>query len=169
MPRTLSASFRQAVESRYSDAVDLVFLTISHPTLAEAIRVVSDTVDYVYDGETWTGFPFDLQLLSDDDQPPQAKLEIQNVDTLIGRTVRALSLPPRLKIELLSSADFDLNADPRTALGTPSVEYTADALFLVDVTMDAMTVSGTIRGWDFLQRVWPGRRATQDRYPGLFR
>jgi Domain of unknown function (DUF1833) len=113
MTRNVTSAFRRTAESSFSDEVDLCFLTISHPTLSEPIRVVWDTKDFIYGGYTWTGFPFDLEILSDDEQPPQARLVIQNVDPRIGDTIRALTSPPRLKIELLSSADFDLTVDPR--------------------------------------------------------
>jgi Concanavalin A-like lectin/glucanases superfamily/Domain of unknown function (DUF1833) len=117
MTRNVTSAFRRTAESSFSDEVDLCFLTISHPTLSEPIRVVWDTKDFVYDGNTFTGFPFDLEILSDDEQPPQARLVIQNVDPRIGDTIRALTSPPRLKIELLSSDDFDLTVDPRIETG----------------------------------------------------
>lgn len=169
MPRQISASFRRSVESRAAGDVDLAFLTISHPRLIEPIRLVSDTKDFTRDGARFIGFPFDVQLLSDDDHPPKAQISFQNVDQSIGETVRGLRSPPRLKIELLSSADFDLGVTPRVPLGTPTVEYTADKLFLTNVAVDALNVTAEIVGWNYLQRVWPGVRATQDLLPGLFR
>jgi hypothetical protein len=172
MTRNVTSAFRRTAESSFSDEVDLCFLTISHPTLSDPIRVVWDTKDFVYGGNTFTGFPFDLEILSDDEQPPQARLVIQNVDPRIGDTIRALTSPPRLKIELLSSNDFDLTVDPRTEIGgSPGtiVVYSADRLFLTNVTVDVMAVSGTIVGWDYLQRVWPGPRAMQSSFAGLFR
>jgi hypothetical protein len=169
MARTISLSFRRSVESQRQEEANLIFATLSHPLLIEPVRVVSDIKNYVRDGATWTGFPFDIQILSDDDNPPKATIEIQNVDRRIGETIRPLQTPPRLKIELLHSDDFDLSADPRTAIGTPSVEYVADHLFLSNVKIDAMTVSADIVGWDYTQLTWPAPRATQNRLPGLFR
>lgn len=171
MPRSVSLSFRHAVEAQHTDDVDLIFATITHPQLVEPVRVVNDTKDFIRDGVTFVGFPFDIQLLSDDDNPPKAQLEIQNVDRRIGQTILPLTTPPRLKIELLSSADFDLTVVPRVALGSPgpSPEYVADFLFLQNVQVDALTVSADIVGWDYTQVAWPSVRATQSRLPGLFR
>lgn len=170
MPRTLSVSFRRSAEANYADEVDLCFITISHPLLIDPIRCVWDSKDFVYGGNTYTGFPFDITLLSDDEQPPKATLTIQNVDPRIGDTIRQLSTAPRLKIELLSSKDFNLTADPRTANSSPEPEvvYSADRLFLTNVKIDVISVSAEIVGWDYLQRVWPGVRARQDIFPGLF-
>ena len=167
--RTISASFRQSVESRFQDDANLIFVTLSHPLLSDPVRVVSDTHSYVRSGFTWIGFPFDILLLSDDDNPPKATIEIQNVDRVIGNTIQPLTTPPRLMIELLHSDDFYLTADPRTEIGTAAVEYAAPNLFLANVKIDAMTVAADIIGYDFTQRTWPGIRATQNRLPGLFR
>lgn len=129
MPRSITASFRKAVEANFSGDVDLVFLTISHPSLSDDIRVVMDNRNYSYNGHTYIGFPFDIQLLSDDEQPPKAQLAIQNVDSGIGEAIRTLVSPPRLKIELLSSADFNpyvfRDALPNVPLSIPSnlVDY----------------------------------------------
>jgi len=169
--RNITLSFRQAAESNFADEVDLCFLTISHPTLIDPIRIVWDTKDFIYGGNTYIGFPFDITLLSDDEQPPQAKLTIQNVSPKIGDSLRTLRSPLRLKIELLSSSDFILSADPRVEVGSPAptVVYRADKLFLVNVSVNVLEITATIQGWDYLQRVWPGQRAQQSNFPGLFR
>lgn len=171
MPRNVTASFRRLAEANFSDEVDLCFLTITHPVIIDPIRVVWDTKDFIYGGNTFTGFPFDMQILSDDESPPTAKLQIQNIDPRIGDSIKALRSPPRLKIELLSSADFNLNVDPRTAISspTPTVIYSADRLFLTNVTVDVLVITADIVGWDYLQRVWPGQRAMKSSFPGLFR
>jgi Domain of unknown function (DUF1833) len=170
MPRSsVSLSFRRQAEASFAGDVDLCFLTISHPLILEPIRVVWDTKDYIYGGYTFVGFPFDITLLSDDENPPKAQLNIQNVDSRIGDTIRQLRTPPRLRIELLSSSDFNLNADPRTAIASTTAVYVASNLFLTNVKVDVMMVSGEIQGWDYLQRVWPGVRAREDIFPGLFR
>lgn len=169
MPRNITASFRKAAESQWNDEVDLVFLTISHPLLLEPVRVVWDAVDFIWGGNTFIGFPFDIQILSDDEQPPRASLAFQNVDQVIGETIRGLNTPPRMQMDLLSSVDFNLAVTPRTQIGTPTVFYTASRLFLVNVRVDVLQITADIVGWNYLQRVWPGVRATQAAFPGLFR
>lgn len=169
MPRNITASFRKEAEAQFSAEADLVFLTITHDDIAEPIRVVMDTKDYIYGGETFIGFPFDIQILSDDEQPPKAQLAIQNVDPRIGDTLIGLNSPPQIKIEILSTLDFDTTVDPRTEIGSATVVYSADQLLLVNSKVDILTVSADIVGSDYLQRVWPGTRATQEKFPGLFR
>jgi hypothetical protein len=172
MDRSVPASFRQVAESRFGDEVDLIFITVSHPNILEPIRVVCDTKDFIYGGEKFIGFFInDIQLLTDDDQPPKAQLVIQNVDPIIGETIRVMPNAARLKIELLSSEDFDLTTDPRVEKDSEDTEvvYTADKLFLTNVKVDVLQISAEIVGWDYLQRVWPGQHVTKDLLPGAFR
>ena len=169
MPRSLTAPFRYSLERQETGEALIVFVTITHPDLPAAIRVANDAVDYVCNGDTYIGFPFDISLISDGDKPPSARLTVQNVDRRLGEAVRDLASPPRLRIDLLAASDFDETADPRVpAAGEPSAEYTAASLFLSNVRGDAF-LDGEITGWNYLQEVWPGIRATQNRLPGLYR
>jgi hypothetical protein len=112
---------------------------------------------------------FDIEILSDDESPPTARLSIQNVDPRIGDSIRSLMTPPTLAIRLYSSVDFNLTVDPRTEIGTATLVYVADNLFLINVSVDIMTITAQIVGWDYQQLVWPHERATQENFPGLFR
>lgn len=171
MTRPLPLSLRRNIEANFSDEVNLIFLTIDHSTLAEPIRVVLDTKNYIYNGDLYIGFPFDITILSDDENPPTARLAIQNVDSEIGAAIRRLTSPPRLRIDLLHSDDFNITVSPRIAVASPAPDVITlgNHLFLVNVSVNAAEVTGDIKGWDYLQRVWPGRRAMQDTFPGLFR
>lgn|SRR5215207_509094 len=169
MPRTISPGYHASTHSVFSDTVDLVFLTISHETIDQPIRIVRDTKQYLRDGATWIAFWFDVELLTDEEEPPSATLSVQNVDLRIGKALRNLRTPARIRIELFSSDDFDTSVDPRVPIGSPTPEYDAPYLFLANVTVDPMEVSGQLVGWDYTQRAWPGIRATQNRLPGLFR
>lgn len=171
MPRSVSLSFRKAVQASQSADFPLAFVTLTHADLATPLRVVSDTVDYVWMGNTYTGVMFDIQILKDDDSMPEGRLTIPNVDQSLGVLLLSLKTPPRIKIELCNSADFNLTVTPRVSLvaGGPPAEYTADALWLYDVTVDAMMVQGRVASWNYDQELWPSVRCTQDRTPGLFR
>jgi Domain of unknown function (DUF1833) len=168
MTRNITLSIRKELEAQFSTETNLIFLTISHDLLAQPIRVVNDTKDYIYGGDHFIGFPFDIQIYSDDEQPPRAQLTIQNVDSQIGESIRTLTVPPRLKLEMLSTMDFNTDVDPRVDNGSPTVMYRFDQAFLTNVKVDFLQVSAEIVGWNYLQRVWPGPRATQNIFPGLF-
>lgn len=167
--RDIPVGVVQDIEAQETDEVVLVFLRISHRQLPEDLRIVSDGADYVMDGATWRGFEFDIRLLSDTDAPPRTELTVQNVDVRIGEAILAIDGPARLDLDVVAASQFNLNVEPRVALG-PSVEriYTARHLALVDVRGDVLQLTGTIRSWDYTQEAWPSMRATQDAFPGLY-
>jgi hypothetical protein len=170
MPRQITASLRREIERQETGEVVLAFLTITHRDLAETIRVVSDGVDYVWQGERYIGFPFDSQLLSDGDAPPKAQLVLENVDERIGQTLRRLRGPARLRMDAVAASWFDETVSPRVPLGAePVADYTADHLFLTNVSGDALQLTGDIRSYDYVQETWPAVRATENRLPGLFK
>lgn len=169
MARVLSGALRRQFLLQESGEAIIAFLTISHSSLADPIRVAGDGADYLFQGETWTGFPFGFSLLTDEDGSPRCQIDVQNVDRRIGDALKALSSPARVRLDLVAASEFDQTATPRVALGTPPIEYTARHLFLVNVSVTAATVTGDVVSWDYFQTTWPARLATQDRYPGLFR
>ncbi len=169
MERVIAQSLRREIDRQESGEELLVFLTITHPTMDEIIRVVTDPENFTYGGEEYIGFLFDIEFLSDSDRFPETRLVIQNVDERIGKAIKDLIDPPRVKIEAIPLSEFDTSVIPRVPLGTPEVAYLADKLFLIDVEIDALQVSGRLVNWNYSQEVWPGTRATQNRCPGLFR
>lgn len=167
--RSLSASFRRELEKQTSAEVILLFAEITHASLSDPIRIVSDTKDFSYNGYTWIGFPCDITIPDDTDSWPRAKLEFQNVDPMQCYKLRDMVNPPRVSLTMLTLSSFNTTVVPRTPLSTPPIEWQALHLYLTDVEVDAMMVSGTLRGLDYSQENYPGIRATQNRCPGLYK
>lgn len=173
MPRTLSVDFRNSLETVTSDEMALVFATVTHSSLLVPIRAVNDVVDYIYGGERYFGVPFEIVLLSDDDNPPTARIRIQNVDQIIGNALLDIPSSPMLTLTILALSDFGAVATvddrrTRTEVGTPTVEMTASHLRLDHVTIDAVMVEAEIKSYDVVNEPYPSVRATHDRLPGLF-
>ena len=120
-------------------------------------------------GETFTGFQFDITIMSDNDQAPFAKLSIQNVDRSIGEALRSIDNPAVLTLEIIAGSEFDQTVDPRTELTTAARTYTAQELNLIGVDADAIFITGRLQTRDYSKEIWPGLMATQDIFPGLFR
>lgn len=169
MPRSVPSDLQASLESGSAPDALLAFLTIEHPGLAEPIRVVSDPFNYIWGGETYTGVIFEFQLLTDTDEPPSARLTVQNVDRRIGKALEGMNERADLALSILSSADFDLSTDPRTEVGTAAEVYSFSKFELVDVKADAIELSGKVSLRDFAQEPWPSLRATQEVLPGLYR
>ncbi|MCA2012391.1 DUF1833 domain-containing protein [Cereibacter sphaeroides] len=151
-----------------SDAVWLPFVQIDHPALGEPIRVVADVLPYSWQGATWVPYPFGFRRLTDEDAMPETRLVIQNIDRRLGNALRGLSGRATVSFWLLTSADFDLSLDPREPLGTVTPLYSFTNYDLTDVTIDPIQISGRVTLRDYSTEPWPGIRATQDRFPGLF-
>ncbi len=166
--RVVEDDIRTDFESATSPDALLPFLTIRHRALAQPIRVVSDVMDYLVGPDLFTGMPFEVTVLPDEDAAPRAQLRVQNVDRRIGEALRAITDRARVLIEVRSTADFDLIQDPRAMIEDAPI-YAARHLELVDVTVTAIDATGTVFLRDFSQEPWPGVRATQSRSPGLFR
>lgn len=172
--RTLSSTYRNALEASASGVNLPIFLKLTDGVGAP-VRVVSDTVDYLWaegaiDLQRYQGFPFMIEVLGDDGRPPRGRLTIQNVDARIGARVQALSEAPGATITLLSSDDFGAaTGDPKTRspLGTPVIEYQALHLALRNISVDALAVSADIVSYDYTSEPWPQIRSTPDLLPGL--
>ncbi len=167
--RDLAAADRSALEAPETPHALLAFLTITHPGLNDPIRVVSDVMDYTVDGQTFIGMPFDYRLLSDTESAPQTQIRMQNVDRRIGLALRQIKERASLRLEIRSSADFDLSQDPRVEVASGAPVYAFDQYELVDVAVDAAEITGRVVLRDYAQEAWPGLRATQSRCPALFR
>lgn len=168
MTRSTALPARDDLESVASPHALLAFLTVDHPRLAEPIRVVSDVFDYEWAGNTYVGLPFEFSILSDNEGPPATQIRMQNVDRRIGAALRTVPDRATVRVDVLSSADFDLSEDPRLEVGTPAAIYAFRHFELIDVDVNAVEITGRVFLRDYAQEPW-GRSATQSRCPGLFR
>lgn len=168
MPRPLSTAFRRELEEPRSTEFIVILLTISDTSLKEPIRVANDTVSYIYNGDTYVGFPFEMELLDDTIRLPTGRIRIQNVDRQIGEAILALTDPPTLTITVLASSDFGpISNGAREPLGTPTVEYEATNLIFNNISVNVTEVTGELGSFDMTNEPWPAIRSTADRLPGL--
>jgi hypothetical protein len=176
--RVLPILSRRLLEQSSSGEPILVFVTVTHPDLDTPIRLVVDGADYVVNGDTWNQSFFELDLLTDTEQPPSARFRFPNVDREAISLLRRVSGPCRVEFALLPASYFDLTVEPRTVLPlhtviwdrapAGSLVYRASSLFLTEITADQVQVEGTLRSWDYRQESWPDKRATQALLPGVF-
>lgn len=153
----VSDNFREAVYAQETDEAALVLLTLDHTELVEPVRVTSDGVDTTSRGELFVSFPYRLSLPVDDPEaPPQAKLEIDNVDRQIVSALRKISSPINVLIEVILSS-------------TPNViEAEYDDMQLRNAEYDISTVSGDLTVETFLQEPFPAGIFDPARFPGGF-
>lgn len=171
MTRSVPATTRLELENEATGEALLLFVDITHPELGhETIRVVSDGVDYVLGGETYQAGGFEVETLTDSDQPPSARFFFANVDRSATNMLADVVGPAQVRVRIVSTEYFTKAGEPREPLAGVTVEpaYDAQHLYLTDITVDAVACSGTLRGYDYRQESWPARIATEALCPGLF-
>ncbi len=168
MSRANAVTIRADLEAESSPNAILAFLTIEHPAIAEPMRFVSDVMDYSVGGVTYVGVPFGFQVLTDNEAAPRTQIVVENVDRRIGIALRETNTRAKVRIDIRTSADFDLSQDPRIELSANPPIYAFKNFDLVNVSADAAQITGDVELTDFSVEPWPNIRATQDRFPGLF-
>lgn len=157
MPRTLTTAARAALYSAETGEAVLILLTLAHADLPAPIRVTSDSVETVSRGDTFLAFPFEISLPDDDDErPPEMRLTIDNVGREIVDAVRSITTPATVLMEIV------LGSAPDT------VEVAFPDFELVDVTMDALAVSGRLTLESFDIEPYPAGEMNPIDFPGLF-
>ncbi len=182
MPRILTTSRRNSLEASASGVFDLFLLRFSGPDLHDAVGVCNDTVNYIYNDELYFGVSAEMSLLSDGERAPRSTVRIQNVFGVMGKFMQTLTASPRLTLRLFSADDWDAALTPtgetddlgnavlaRYPTGTPTIDYQADWLRLMDASGDAIAIEGNIGSFDLSSEPYPAVRTTRDRLPGLFR
>lgn len=140
-----------------TDEVWLVLVTIDHDDLTQPIRVVNNTEDITSNGDSYVGFPFDINLPdAREDAPPRARLVIDNVSREIAQAVRTISSPPVVTIQVIRAADPD------------TVEISWSSFKLRNVKWDVGRVSGDLTLEDFTSEPYPAGIFSPASFPGLF-
>lgn len=151
----LSANALKAFLGRETDEVALFLITLDHASFDNPIRVVSDTKDIVSNGETFTGFPFELTIPTDNETSPMAQLNIANVDRSIGNALVGLTQALDVKMELILASDPDV------------IERVWDNFEMINIKIDAMSVSGQLVVRSKTAEPWPNKMVTAKSFPAL--
>ncbi len=86
MPLPLSSiAIEEKNKLANSDSVFLIAALIEIPGLAQDIRVIANTEDITWDGETWQAFPFDIDEIVDGDSG-----EVSRVDVRVSNVSREM-------------------------------------------------------------------------------
>jgi hypothetical protein len=131
-------------------------LTISHPDINPAIRVVNNTEDVTSRGETFVAFPFDLTLPDQrEDAPPRARIVIDNVSREISQSVRSITSAPSVTLEIIRAAAPD------------TVEASWPFFSLRNVKWDINQISGDLTVEDFTSEPYPAGIFSPASFPGV--
>ena len=119
--------------------------------------MVNNTVDIVSQGETYIAYPFEIALPDEDaESVARVTLRIDNVDREIVKSLRSISSPLSVGLEVVMAASPD------------TVEAGPFNMTLVSAEYDALTVTGELAFEDVLNEPFPGHAYVPSDYPGLF-
>lgn len=157
MSRTLSPLALRSSRAPETGEVFLLLLTIDHASLAAPIRAVNNLTDITSNGETFVAFPFRIQPPDElDDSSPRMRLQIDNVDRTIVASIRRLTSPPTVQLDVCVASQPDL------------IEASFPGFTLRQAQYDALTVEGDLSLDDIVTEPFPEGSFTPQYFPGLF-
>jgi len=120
---------------------------------------VNNTESITSNGTVYTPFPFAVVLPDDnEDNGPQGRLAVGNVDRTIIDDLRSISGSERIQVTI----QIIMSDEPDTPLAT------YNNFELRNIDYDAFTVTGDLSLVDFLSEPFPSDRFTPNFFPGLF-
>lgn len=154
--RTLSAPAVASQNAENTAEVWLVLVTIDHPALAQPIRVVGNNENITSGGNLFVAYDFNIVLPGEDpDNPAAAQLDIDNVDRVIVQTLREISSPPSVTIQVVLASSPDL------------IEIEFAGLVLRNAQYDAMRVTADL-AFDEIISEPVATTLSPDKFPGMF-
>jgi len=157
MSRSLSSAVLATIYARETSDAELALLTIEHAEMVSAVRLVRNQVDVTSRSNTYTAFPFDIQI------PPEREGELPRVDLLIGyasqeliAAIRSVTTPPTITFELI------LASDPDTVIAGPWV------FSMRGTSYNAHSIRSSLQYEPLLEEPYPVGRFTPTDFPGLF-
>lgn len=157
MARSVSSTFRQAINSQNSGEAILILLELNSDDIAAPIRVVNNTEAITSNGEQYLAFPFHITLPNDSDEGnTQVQLTIDNIDRQIVQAVRVSSsiITATMSVILASAPD--------------TVELGPFDFSLKNVSYNSKVVTATLEFEDILNAKFPSETFVPSQYPGLF-
>lgn len=157
MSRATSNALKAAVAGQETGEVFLFLLEIDHDNLVTPIRVCNNMEDITSNGELFVAYPFELALPSDsNDESPKTRLSIDNIDRSLMATIRSITSAPTVRIMAVLASTPD------------TLEVDLPGFSLVNISADAMAISGDLSIEDFTTEPFPGDRFLPSSTPGLF-
>lgn len=159
MPRKISYHMiSESLKPESSEAV-FILLTITHNNIKDGpIRVVNNNEDVMSRGEKFLSYPFIIELPSSkDDEIPQARLTIDNIDLKILYGLSLCGTSPVIKVEIVMESTPD------------TVELVYDQFRILSYSFNATQITAVL-GFDaFYDSPFPKDIYSPKNFSGLFK
>lgn len=164
MPRIVSSQMLNDMYAQQTGEAVLILLEMDHPDMPSPVRITSDAVGTISNGDTYVAFPFDFILPDEPEngRPPKASIRICNIrpedpeeDNILD-ALRDLQGKPSIKPMIVRGSDPD----------TVEIEY--PGFQLNGFTYDALYVQGDLSLKDLSQEPFPAHSYTPSFFAALF-
>lgn len=168
----ISLDALKAIYSQESGDYPILLITISHKNMNKDIRVSTDqttrlpafTTDenVVYGtvsrSKDFLYCPIEISLPTDEeDAAPQTEITVSNVGRELVEAIRSLSTSPTITMELVLGSNTD------------QIEYNITGFTFQDITINTLTITGTLTIEMLTNEPFPFRTFTPSTAPGLFK
>lgn len=153
----MTPEYLRELMAENSGVTPLILLTIDHVDLAQPARLALDAHDVWSRGEQYTAAYYKVQFpLDSGEELANTQLKVDNVDRAIVTTLRGLSGPPSVTLELVTDRDPD------------TVEMGPFDFELRNAEYDVLLVTGNLSYENILQESFPSGSYNPRDFPGLF-
>jgi hypothetical protein len=153
----VSARAQAAMNLAETDEIWLPLLVIECDDLDAPLRIVSNTEDIVSNGETYTAYPFEMDLPPQDDEVTiSTRIQIDNVDLDIMKTLRAVTGRPKLTLSIVLARTPDILERGPMEFDLETIDY------------DAATIEGSLVFDSILEEPSGAYSFTPQYFPALF-
>lgn len=157
MSRAPSLTFLQAINAPETDKVFIFLIEIHDSDSGNTIRVCNNSEDITSNGNVFVAYPFDFVFPDDDDRSaPSCKIVIDNVDQIIGFSIRHLTKSPNVRMMLVLADAPD------------TIEVDFPYFKFMSFNYNRLTVEGTVSIENFTSEPFPGDIFAPSTTPGVF-
>lgn len=156
MSNQVSAQLLAQLFGQVSNDPFLMLVTLSHSSFS-TIRLVNNTVDITSRGQTYSAFPMEITLASDDGESArEVRITFDNVSLELIDELRSVTTSIDVKVEMALAS-------------TPNViELSIEELKLRSITYNKNSVSAVLYMDSFLNTEMDAEKYLPSIYPGLF-
>ena len=154
--RDLSSTTISEMNKEETAEAVIALITIDHEQLEQPIRVTSDNVETISNGETFLPFPFEYTLPSESkDRSALWQFKIDNVDRQIIQAIRMIDSAADVVLEIVLASEPDV-----IEARFPNMRFT-------NISYNALSVTGTVSGRDLTREPTPYTTFNPVDFPAL--
>lgn len=169
MTQITSLDFLAAANAEESGVFPILLLTVTHPDLAEAIRISTDPTQRIIEtdseviygtvsnGDNYLFLPMQIKLPGEQEEGLSAmQIELDNVSRDLTAIIRSISTPPSVNVDIVLNSDVD------------TVLASWPEFLMVNVKTTAQSISASLTLETLVREPYPAGTFNPSEFPGCF-